>query len=64
MKAVAVDSVAACVMDFEPAELPFLALGQKQGFGTFEVGEIWTRGSDLDKATRKFKKPAAWHKPA
>ncbi len=59
-KAVAVDSVAAAVMGFKPADLPFLALGQKRGFGSWDPDEIWTRGNTIEDAQRAFKKPAAW----
>ena len=59
-KAVAVDSIAAAVMGFKPADLPFLALGQKLGFGSWDPDEIWTRGTAIDQALREFKKPASW----
>ena len=62
MKAVAVDSVAAALMGFKPGELPFLALGQKRGFGAWDTDEIWTRGNDIEEARRDFKKPAGWRK--
>ncbi len=61
-KPVAVDSVAASVMGFKPSDLPYLALGQKRGFGSWETEEIWTRGNDIDEARREFKKPAGWHR--
>jgi hypothetical protein len=60
MKPVAVDSVAAAVMGFKPADLPFLALGQKLGYGAWDPDEIWTRGNQIDEAKREFKKPAGW----
>lgn len=60
MKAVAVDSVAAAVMGCEPADLPYLALGQKRGFGAWDIPEIWIRGNELKEARREFKKPTAW----
>jgi len=62
MKAVAVDSVAAAVMGFKPADLPFLALGKKRGFGVWDPDDIWTRGNELEEARRDFKKPTGWHK--
>jgi Domain of unknown function (DUF362) len=62
MKAVAVDSVAASVMGFKPADLPYLALGAKRGFGSWDPDEIWTRGSDIEEARREFKKPAGWRR--
>jgi uncharacterized protein DUF362 len=60
MKAVAVDSVAASVMGFKPADLPFLALGQRRGFGSWGTDEIWIRGNEIEQARREFKKPAGW----
>jgi uncharacterized protein (DUF362 family) len=62
MKAVAVDSVAASVMGFKPADLPYLALGKNRGFGSWEPDEIWTRGSEIEEARREFKKPAEWRR--
>ena len=62
MKAVAVDSVAAAVMGFKPADLPFLALGQKRGFGSWDPDEIWTRGNEIEEARRDFKKPTGWRR--
>jgi len=56
-KAVAVDAVAASVMGFKPADLPFLAVGKKRGFGSWDPDEIWTRGNQIDEARREFKKP-------
>ena len=57
-KAICVDAVAAAVMGFNPAGLPFLTLGEKKGFGTFEVDYIWTRGNDVEEARRNFRKPS------
>ena len=62
MKAVAVDSVAASVMGFKPADLPYLALGQNRGFGSWDPDEIWTRGNEIEEARREFKKPAGWRR--
>ena len=62
MKAVAVDSVAAQVMGFKPAELPFLGIGSKRGFGSTEPDEIWARGNDIKDARHDFKRSPAWHK--
>jgi hypothetical protein len=62
MKAVAVDSVAASVMGFKPADLPYLALGKNRGFGSWDPDEIWTRGNQIEEARREFKKPAGWRR--
>ena len=59
-KAVAVDSIAAAVMGFKPADLPFLALGEKRGFGSWDPDGIWTRGNEIEQARREFKKPTSW----
>ncbi|MGA3095124.1 MAG: DUF362 domain-containing protein [Bryobacteraceae bacterium] len=63
MKALCVDVVAATIMGFKVEELPFLALGEKQGFGTSNIDLIWTRGNEVKQAARAFKKPSPW-KPA
>jgi hypothetical protein len=62
MKAVAVDSVAASVMGFKPADLPYLALGKNRGFGSWDPDEIWIRGNEIEEARREFKKPAFWRR--
>lgn len=56
---VSVDAVAATLMGFKPADLPFLVLGEKEGYSTCDVDVIWTRGNDLDQARREFRKPSA-----
>ncbi len=61
---VCVDMVAASVMGFDPANLPFLALGQSKGLGTTEIDDIWVRGNEIDAALQKFEKPSAWRPPA
>lgn len=60
MKALCVDVVAATIMGFKVEELPFLALGEKQGFGTSNVDLVWTRGNEVKDAQRAFKKPSGW----
>ncbi len=62
MKAIAVDSIAASVMGFKPADLSFLALGEKRGYGSWDPDEIWARGNEIKDARREFKKPAGWPK--
>jgi hypothetical protein len=59
-KAHCVDAVAASIMGFKPADLPFLVMGDLKGYGIYEVDAIWTRGNDVDQAKREFKKPAVW----
>ena len=63
-KANCVDAVAASVMGFKPAGLPFLALGEKKGFGTRDVDAIWTRGNTIEEAARSFRQPSGWPAPA
>ena len=60
MKAPCVDAVAATLMGFKPAELPFLDLADRKGFDINDVDLIWTRGNELDQARREFKKPTRW----
>jgi hypothetical protein len=62
-KALAVDSVAAAVMGFKSAQLPFLEAGNKRGFGSYDIDEIWTRGNEVEQAVREFKKPSRWRQP-
>ena len=54
--ALSVDSVAAAVMGFAPASLPYLALAEKRGFGVADPDVIWIRGSQIDEARRVFRK--------
>jgi len=51
-KAVCVDAVTAAVMGFKPADLPFLALAERKGFGTRDIDSIWTRGNEIEEARR------------
>jgi hypothetical protein len=55
-----VDAVAAAIMGFDGAKLPFLAMGEKKGFGDTDTDVIWTRGNDIEQASRIFKKPTTW----
>ena len=56
--AVAVDAVAAAVMGFKPAELPYLAMAEKRGFGAADPDVVWTRGNEIEEARKVFQKPA------
>jgi len=60
--AVAVDAVAAAVMGFRAAELPYLGMAERHGFGVADVDVIWNRGNDIDEARKVFRKPAGWAK--
>ena len=60
---ICVDGVAASIMGFDPASLPFLALGDKKGFGLSEIDFVWTRGNSIDEARRVFRKPPGWRPP-
>jgi hypothetical protein len=59
-KAPCVDAVAASVMGFDAAGLPFLAMADRKGFGTPEIDSIWIRGNEIEQARRSFRKPSAW----
>lgn len=63
VKAICVDAVAAAIMGFNPSDQPFLTLGDRKGFGTFEIDSVWTRGSDIDEARRNFRRPSGWRPP-
>lgn len=56
--AVAVDAVAAAVMGFKPADISYLAMAERRGFGVPNVDVIWTRGHEIGQARRIFRKPA------
>jgi uncharacterized protein (DUF362 family) len=59
-KAPAVDAVAAAVMGFDPARLPFLELAERRGFQGRDTDATWTRGNSIDDARRSFRKPGHW----
>ncbi len=57
--ALSVDAMATLLMGFKPEEVPYFALAEKSGdFGTPGTDYIWTRGNDIEQATRAFRKPA------
>jgi uncharacterized protein (DUF362 family) len=58
--AVAVDAVAASIMGFEAARLPYLTLAEKRGFGVADPDVIWIRGKDVERARKIFRKPSGW----
>jgi hypothetical protein len=60
--ALSVDGVAAAVMGFRLAELPFVAMAEKRGFGVADPDAVWTRGNDIEGARRVFRKPKGWGK--
>lgn len=58
--ALAVDSVAASVMGFEPKKLKYLDLAELNGFGIWDTDSIWVRGKELEEALHPFAKPSQW----
>jgi uncharacterized protein (DUF362 family) len=60
--AVAVDAVAASIMGFTPASLPYLLLAEKRGFGVADPDVIWIRGKDVEQVRKIFRKPSGWGK--
>ena len=52
--AVAVDTVAARIMDIDPAEVQTLCLAQKMGFGTWEEAEIEVIGRSIAEVHHPF----------
>jgi len=62
--ALSVDGVAAAVMGFKAADLPYLAMAERRGFGVADADAIWTRGNDIQEAHHLFQKPARWRKKA
>ena len=59
-KPIAVDSVAASIMGFDPENLAFLRFASQRGLGTWETEAIWIRGNEIEQARREFPKPAGW----
>jgi hypothetical protein len=57
---VAVDSVAASIMGFDPAGSRFLDLASRRGLGQWVTDAIWIRGNEISEATRLFPKPVGW----
>ncbi|HWB95192.1 MAG TPA: DUF362 domain-containing protein, partial [Bryobacteraceae bacterium] len=60
--AMATDAVAAAIMGFRPAELPYLQLAWKNGLGIYDTDSIWMRGNEIEQAARPFRKPGNWKK--
>ena len=56
--ALSVDAVAAAVMGFKPADLPYLAMAEKRGFGMADPDVVWIRGNDIEEARKEFRQPA------
>ncbi|MBI3696208.1 MAG: DUF362 domain-containing protein, partial [Acidobacteria bacterium] len=54
---VAVDSVGASVMGFDPVNIRHLPLAADKGFGIWAPESIWTRGNTTGEARRMFRKP-------
>ncbi|MEM3526166.1 MAG: DUF362 domain-containing protein [Candidatus Jordarchaeaceae archaeon] len=54
---VAVDSVAAKIMGFEPSEIPHIRLAALQGLGEMDLNEIEIRGASISDVQKNFKKP-------
>jgi len=48
--AVSVDAVGAAIMGFEPTRVAHLALAQRRGFGSADLGTIWVRGNEIEHA--------------
>jgi len=55
---VAVDAVAAAVMDIPPTDVKHLVLAEKKGLGTCNLQEITVLGETVEKVKRKFRLPS------
>ncbi len=55
--AVAVDTVGALVMGYDPATIPYLGLASNAGLGTSDVSQITVRGARVSQARRDFPAP-------
>jgi uncharacterized protein (DUF362 family) len=50
--AVSVDAAGAAIMGFDPTRVAHLALAAHRGFGDADLGQIWTRGNEIEQARR------------
>jgi uncharacterized protein (DUF362 family) len=50
--AVSVDAAGAAIMGFDPTRVAHLALAARRGFGAADLGQIWTRGNEIEQARR------------
>ncbi|MCC6392039.1 MAG: DUF362 domain-containing protein [Bryobacterales bacterium] len=55
--ALAVDTVGAAVMGFEPNTIRHLELAVRRGYGSGDTYSIWTRGVEIDEVRADFQKP-------
>jgi hypothetical protein len=55
--ALAVDTVGAAVMGFEPNTIRHLEIAVRRGYGTGDAYSIWTRGVEIDDVKAAFQKP-------
>ncbi len=55
--AVAVDTVGALVMGYDPSTIPYLTLGAQNGLGTTDTGYIQVLGTSLTQVRRDFPAP-------
>lgn len=58
--ALAVDTIGAAVMGFDPRKLPLFDKLEARGFGICDPDSIWTHGNEIEQARRAFRRPAGW----
>lgn len=59
--AIAVDSVVARIMSYNPLDMEFLHLAVQREMGTMDPGQIDINGDDPGAVTRRWAKSANWH---
>jgi uncharacterized protein (DUF362 family) len=58
---VAVDAVGTAIMGFNPYEVKYIALAERLGMGTADIGQIEIRGERLEAVRRNFKPHHRYH---
>jgi len=59
--AVALDSLVARLMDFDPRDFEFLHMAAKRGIGTMDPGRVDIIGDEPDRAVRRWGRAPQWH---
>lgn len=60
--ATAVDAVGAAIIGYNPEKLPLLIRLVHNGFGSADIGSIWTRGEEIERTRRALRKPVLWER--
>ena len=58
---IALDTLAARLMAFNPWDLEFLHMAERRGIGSMDLGRAEVIGDEPDRAVRPWAKPSRWH---